>query len=323
MIHIDPMHIKRNLEIQNGDKFNFSIGCIGVNSYINSLELNLGANDEVINVQIGNFSSIAYNVLALVNRNHDYKSVTTSSVSLFNFKDKKIRQKGQIIIGNDAWIGNNVILLSGIKIGNGAVIGAGTVVSKDVPPYAIAVGNPMRIIKYRFSKENIEKFQNIQWWNWEIDDIKKNIKWFEKSVDEFTNKFYIEKNNSKELKMIKKEKSILFYPDFNENYPVWEKVIYEYISKFTAQDDITLILRIPNDEDFEQKINMISEIIDGNSNLPDILVLNDIVDDERDIFRNVNYFITTRCMDTVKCIEMADEFYVRILSGVDTPVFDV
>ena len=80
-------------------------------------------------------------------------------------------------------------MISGVKIGNGAVIGSHSVVSKDIPPYAIAVGNPAKVIKYRFSEELIRKFQAIKWWNWSFEKIAENENFFD-NAEEFTNKFY-------------------------------------------------------------------------------------------------------------------------------------
>ncbi|WP_304438246.1 CatB-related O-acetyltransferase [Flavobacterium sp. TAB 87] len=77
----------------------------------------------------------------------------------------KIEERKEIIIGNDVFIGSNVIILDGVKIGNGAVIGAGAVVSKDIPPYAVAVGNPITVIKYRFDEKTIQALLKIEWWN--------------------------------------------------------------------------------------------------------------------------------------------------------------
>jgi len=73
--------------------------------------------------------------------------------------------KGATIIGNDVWIGANAIILSGVNISNGCIIGAGSVVATDISPYAIAVGNPAKIIGYRFEEEVIKKLQKISWWN--------------------------------------------------------------------------------------------------------------------------------------------------------------
>ena len=79
------------------------------------------------------------------------------------------------IIGNDVWIAAGVNILHKVKIGNGAVIGAGAVVTKDIPPYAIAAGVPAKVIKYRFDEEFIAELERIKWWNWPRDLIMKNI----------------------------------------------------------------------------------------------------------------------------------------------------
>lgn len=83
----------------------------------------------------------------------------------------KIKETLPIHIGNDVFIGMNVTILDGVTIGDGAVIGAGSVVSKDIPPYAVAVGSPIRIIKYRFEEDVIHKLLNIEWWNWSEDRL--------------------------------------------------------------------------------------------------------------------------------------------------------
>ena len=74
-------------------------------------------------------------------------------------------------IGNDVWVGENAIILAGVNIGDGAIIGAGAVVTKDVPPYAIVVGVPAKIIKYRFSTDVIKKLLKIKWWDWTDQEI--------------------------------------------------------------------------------------------------------------------------------------------------------
>lgn len=82
---------------------------------------------------------------------------------------------GDITIGNDVWIGRNVMLLPGANIGNGAVIGAGSVVAGNIPPYSIAVGNPCKVIKKRFSEEQITLLNKIAWWNWSHERINENL----------------------------------------------------------------------------------------------------------------------------------------------------
>ncbi len=81
-------------------------------------------------------------------------------------------------IGNDAWIGDNVIIIGTVNIGNGSVIGAGTVITHDVNPYEVVAGNPQKHIKYRFDKKSIEKLEEIKWWDWNDKKIRSNINFF-------------------------------------------------------------------------------------------------------------------------------------------------
>jgi acetyltransferase-like isoleucine patch superfamily enzyme len=97
-----------------------------------------------------------------------------SSLSISN----KIEERKKIKIGNDVFIGANVTILDGIEIGDGAVIGAGSVVSKNIPPYSVAVGSPIRIIKKRFEDKIIHELLNIKWWDWDQSNIKKVEKYF-------------------------------------------------------------------------------------------------------------------------------------------------
>ena len=98
--------------------------------------------------------------------------------------------KGDINVGNDVWIGATSTIMSGITIGDGAIIGAGAIITKDVPPYAIVVGNPGKVVKYRFTEEQIELLLKISWWNWDEDKIKDNaMSMWSSNIDDFINKF--------------------------------------------------------------------------------------------------------------------------------------
>ncbi len=100
----------------------------------------------------------------------------------------KIEERKEIKIGNDVFIGANVTVLDGVTIGDGAVIGAGAVVSKDIPPYAICVGCPIKITGYRFEKEVINKLLSIKWWDWEDTQLSKIETYFfdvEKFIEEY------------------------------------------------------------------------------------------------------------------------------------------
>lgn len=317
----------RELKLRIKDKKDFIMGSIGINSYAGSINIYRHAyDDEVVNLQIGNHCSLSNNITTMINMNHDYSNITTSPIGPFGFlqlDEYNKNQKGQIIIGHDVWIGLNVTLMSNIQIGTGAIIGTGAVVAKDIPPYAIAVGNPATVVKYRFEEEQIKKLLKIKWWNWDIEKIEKNKLTFVENVDEFIDKFYEEENDVEKLNMDTKEKSILFIPDFNMPfYSVWQNVIKQYLKIYNVSDNITLILRIPQDNNFENNINKIDTFMKLKNDNPDILVINDYLQDERVLFKDVDYFVTNKNKDILKYIEMANDFNVKILSGVDTNIFD-
>ena len=102
--------------------------------------------------------------------------------------EDKIEERKLITIGNDVFIGANVTILDGITIGDGSIIGAGAVVSKDIPDYAIAVGSPIRIIKFRFNDNQISSLKRIQWWNFKEEDLQDIEKMFW-DIDEFIKKY--------------------------------------------------------------------------------------------------------------------------------------
>ncbi len=97
------------------------------------------------------------------------------------------RKSKKVFIGNDVWIGHNVTIMGGVSIGNGAVIGSGAIVTKDIPPYAIVVGNPAKVIRYRFDADIVKSLEQIKWWDWSHEKIKENL-------DDFNNlRNFIEK----------------------------------------------------------------------------------------------------------------------------------
>lgn len=133
---------------------------------------------------IGKFCSIACGAKFVFNSaNHTLSSLSTYPFPIF-FEEwgldvKEITtawdNKGDIIIGNDVWIGYEAVILSGVTIGDGAIIGTRAVVTKDVAPYTIVGGLPAKPIRKRFSEEIIAKLLEIQWWNWSSEKIAKNI----------------------------------------------------------------------------------------------------------------------------------------------------
>jgi acetyltransferase-like isoleucine patch superfamily enzyme len=125
-------------------------------------------------LSVGAFCSFAHGVTIMCNGNHSIDCA--SSYPLYALAKKKPpagyggRPVG-VNIGNDVWVGYGVTIMSGVSIGHGAVLGAETVVAKDVPPYAVVIGNPARISRYRFSPETISQLLAIRWWDWDDDKI--------------------------------------------------------------------------------------------------------------------------------------------------------
>ncbi len=151
---------------------------VGKGSYI-------GYNAQISNTTIGKFTSIGPN-LSCGWGIHPLNGISTSpaffstmkQVGFTYSKEDKIEERKPIKIGNDVFIGWNVTILDGVTIGDGAVIGAGAVVNKDVPPYAIAVGSPLHIVKYRFSPEIIEQLLESKWWDrsdLDLQEVEKNF----------------------------------------------------------------------------------------------------------------------------------------------------
>ena len=131
-------------------------------------------------IEIGKFCSLAKNITIFGGGEHFTTRTSAFPFVLMFAEDRPeqlidARNKGATIIKNDVWIGLGATIMSGIKIGNGAVIGAKAVVASDVPDYAIAVGNPARVIRHRFLPETIERLLKINWWNWELSKILNNL----------------------------------------------------------------------------------------------------------------------------------------------------
>lgn len=137
----------------------------------------IGRNSIISHTNIGKYCSLGPN-LVIGFGDHPTNLVSTSpvfyqSTTSFNIKPKEDKFFGHqaVNIGNDVWIGANCVVRNGIKIGDGAIIGAGAVITKDVPPYAIVVGVPGRVLKYRFENEIIEELLLLKWWNWDLARI--------------------------------------------------------------------------------------------------------------------------------------------------------
>lgn len=163
-----------------------------MNSKQNNLKIDeftyYGKNCQFGNVTIGKFCSIASNVSIGLGIHPTNEFISTfpaffskenSGCKISFVEDNLFEELKPVYIGHDVWIGTKAIVLDGITVGNGAIIGAGAVVTKNIPAYAIAVGVPAKVIKYRFSKEKIALLEDFKWWDKSITWIVTNAKYFQ------------------------------------------------------------------------------------------------------------------------------------------------
>ena len=172
-------------ETKAGDRFfPLPMAKVGKGTYgtINIQNMYVAEKDQVV---IGNYVSIAPDVNFLLDLNHQIDTVTT-----FPFQSKLIKRssidaisKGPIVVDDEVWIGTGAYIFSSVTIGKGAIVAAGALVTKDVPPYAIVGGNPAKLIRYRFSEEIIKILLPIRFVNFSEDWIRKNIDMIYKKIE--------------------------------------------------------------------------------------------------------------------------------------------
>lgn len=153
----------------------------GPDAFYNNILYHFDFTGDVL--RIGKFCALARGTKFLMNGgNHRTQAISTYPFSIMGGDwanrleaENDFPHKGDTIIGNDVWTGWNSTILPGVTVGDGAVIGASAVVTKDVPPYAIVGGNPARVIRMRFEDSVIEQLLSLGWWNWEIEKITQHI----------------------------------------------------------------------------------------------------------------------------------------------------
>lgn len=167
---------------------------IGIHSYV-------GNNSSIVNTVIGNYCSIA-SYCSIGGGDHPKKWVSTSP---FFYTNEESNKRGNTLnhynsgktvnIGNDVWIGEKCFIKDGVTIGNGAVLGAHSVVTKDIPDYAIAVGNPAKIINYRFNSKTINSLLKLKWWDFSEKELQINMHLIS-DPEKFINHYESKEDNS-------------------------------------------------------------------------------------------------------------------------------
>ena len=234
----------------------------------------------------------------------------------------KANMQRQIIIGNDVWIGDHVIISDGVRIGNGAVVAAGAVVTEDVPPYAIVMGNPARVVKYRYSLELIKALQRIKWWNWSDDTVASRAQEMTDIIS-FVTKYHqpdiYMKGGTAEVLHARKDAGKTIYCfslDNTSDIPIWENVVDAYLRTFTKASHVSLVLEIlPESMDIlsilDKKIREVGE------DAPEILRCRANIGENLELIQNTDIYIASAHPRCMFYIDYADNYDVEVRSGFD------
>lgn len=177
---------------KNGNIPAYIMATLGNMSYMTGTDFHYNLPQKT-HVLIGNYCQIAHDTVIEIGQNHIFSGVSPYPFDQVLeeeniFAHRAPVNKQQLVIGHDVWIGSGVRIIKAVKIGNGAIVGSGSVVTKDVPPYAIVGGNPAKIIRYRFAPEIIEALDKIKWCYWPLETVKANRQYME-NVEEFIARF--------------------------------------------------------------------------------------------------------------------------------------
>ena len=250
---------------------------LGVRSYM--VEGSAHFFTDAAHILVGRYSSIGHWIDFYIGMNHDYHRLTTYPINVLisdrigtHEMPQDAHNSYQIVIGSDVWIGADVTIMSGVHIGSGAVIGAGTMVTKDVPPYAVVVGNPMRIIKYRFGEETVAALRRIKWWHWPEEEIEKYIPLFNEDLPGFLERFDpgLQEETDEAADAIHALRAdgytvSYFIPDFSAacDQAIWPQVIDGFLAAYTAADRAALVLAMPDLADADAHAQEITARIAG------------------------------------------------------------
>ena len=313
---------------------NFPAVYIDRGSYIVDACMETGADmrgDGVCSLQIGRFSSLAENIRFLTDIDHDIDSVFQGEIEGIKNTDYKHRRKGQIIIGNDCWIGYGAVIIGSVYIGDGAVVAAGAVVTKNVPPYAIVAGNPAKVVRYRFDEETIDSLMRIRWWGCPAEvlptmseDLKGDIYDFTKKYGKNIRNKEADVNGSPVAIMGEDIPIYLYIADWKDEYCTYPKVIEEFCRTFDNRE-AQLVILVPGDSEEERGRGselVMAELEKYSESDSLIQLIDDQAVDTESVVINSDNIITSREGNAVELCSLAALYGKHILFGTDIPVFN-
>lgn len=302
----------------------FPLLSIDRDSYIVQAEIHSGINmqpkDGCHCIAIGKGTSVADGVLLMIDLDHDFNSIVQGDLkSLRRQIERTTRRRGSIIIQNDVWVATDATIMPGVTLHNGCIVAAKSVVTKDVPPYAIVGGNPARVLRYRFDKDIIDALQKIAWWDWDEETQRQRKEDFALPVEEFAKKYLplVEGIGS----MPKHGSDTVFFPiDLGEPCPLYPKILEEYFEK--DRPDTELLIYVPEKLSTAENIQAIDRILKKHEARDSCVTLQvGITLDERILMQGADYYITTRSEGTVHRTCLAEQYGVKVLYGTDWPLF--
>lgn len=303
---------------------------MGPRSYMIGAELKM---EPPCAMLIGKYCSIADDVLFMANNDHDYTTATTYPLYLLDKEmpnkyretDSNKQGKSQIIIGNDVWIGTRATICSGVRINNGAVVAAGAVVTKDVPPYAIVGGNPAKVIKYRFEEETIALLQRVKWWYWPEQYILKYKAFMMKPDKEAKNLPVLNREINegivKALTGIKQEGKLFgilgdHEPFLHNGEPMYRHVLERFL-EFAKTCDMLLLMFSEEEKDEGIKANSyLSE-----KNISNVRVIYMSSPFNYTVLSELDYFLAGRQRADSMYVDFAEEAGTKILMGANKNPF--
>lgn len=171
-IEIGPfVHVARGSLVVPGTSFGYGTTIFGPGIFKGSAK-----------IAIGRYCAVGHGV-RMISSDHrtDHVNLQIRLQKRLGFGDLDVA-RGPILVGNNVWIGDAAILLSGVSVGDGAVIGAGAVVTRDVPPFAIVAGSPARVIRMRFSEQEIARISELAWWDWPEEEMRAHEELFLETI---------------------------------------------------------------------------------------------------------------------------------------------